>query len=138
MPGSAIPNSSFLALSLLQRARGGRISFDEYHHGEGTQAGGASAIFDGPVGLATVLIGFVVLLAIALNGRRLGKPAQEGGDALVPSAGAYVSAMGQPRAQPYNAARSRHATRTSSNAGSVARQVWTGISMTRRSVPASR
>ena len=66
---------SFLALSLLQRARGGRISFDEYHHGEGTQAGGAEAIFDGPVGLATLLIGLVVLLAIALNGRRLGKPA---------------------------------------------------------------
>ena len=89
------PDSSFLALSLLQRARGGRISFDEYHHGEGTQASGASAIFDGPVGLATLLIGLVVLLAIALNGRRLGKPAQEGGDALVPSAGAYVTAMGQ-------------------------------------------
>jgi hypothetical protein len=89
------PDSSFLALSLLQRARGGRISFDEYHHGEGTETTGAGAIFDGPVGLATLLAGFVVLLAIALNGRRLGKPAQDGGDAQVPSAGAYVTAMGQ-------------------------------------------
>ena len=89
------PDSSYLALSLLQRARGGRISFDEYHHGEGAQTDGAGAIFDGPVGLATLLIGLVVLCAIALNGRRLGKPVQDGGDAVVPSAGAYVTAMGQ-------------------------------------------
>lgn len=88
-------DSSFLALSLLQRARGGRIRFDEYHHGEGTESGGAGAIFNGPVGLATLLIGLVVLLAIALNGRRLGKPSHDGGEAVVPSATAYVTAMGQ-------------------------------------------
>ena len=88
-------DSSFLALSLLQRARGGRISFDEYHHGETDATSGAGAIFDGPVGLATALVALVVLLAIALNGRRLGKPASDGGSAAVPSATAYVSAMGQ-------------------------------------------
>jgi hypothetical protein len=88
-------DSSFLALSLLQRARGGHISFDEYHHGEGTGATGASVIFDGPVGLATLMLGIVVLLAVALNGRRLGKPVQDGGEVLVPSATAYVTAMGQ-------------------------------------------
>lgn len=88
-------DSSFLALSLLQRARGGRISFDEYHHGEGTGTSGAGAIFDGPVGVATLLVGLVVLMAIALNGRRLGKPSQDGGEATVPSATAYVTAMGQ-------------------------------------------
>lgn len=89
------PDSSSLALSLLQRARGGRISFDEYHHGEGSPTNGAGAIFDGPVGLAALLIGLVMLVAIAVNGRRLGKPVQDGGDTAVPSAGAYVSAMGQ-------------------------------------------
>jgi hypothetical protein len=88
-------DSAFLALSLLQRARGGRIDFDEYHHGEGAQTSGASVIFDGPVGLAMILVGLVVLLAIALNGRRLGKPAHEGGETAVPSATAYVTAMGQ-------------------------------------------
>jgi hypothetical protein len=88
-------DSSFLALSFLQRARGGRISFDEYHHGEGSGASGAAAIFGGPVGLATLLVALVVLLALALNGRRLGKPAQDGGSAAVPSATAYVTAMGQ-------------------------------------------
>jgi hypothetical protein len=88
-------DSAFLALSLLQRARGGRISFDEYHHGEGTGTTGAGVIFDGPVGLAALLLGLVVLLGIALNGRRLGKPAQDGVEALVPSATTYVTAMGQ-------------------------------------------
>ena len=88
-------DSAFLALSLLQRARGGRISFDEYHHGETNATSGAGAIFDGPVGLATGLIALVMLLTVALNGRRLGKPASDGGSAAVPSAGAYVSAMGQ-------------------------------------------
>jgi hypothetical protein len=88
-------DSGFLALSLLQRSRGGRISFDEYHHGETDATSGAGAIFDGPVGLATGLVALVVLLGIALNGRRLGKPAADGGSAAVPSATAYVSAMGQ-------------------------------------------
>jgi hypothetical protein len=88
-------DSSFLALSLLQRARGGRIRFDEYHHGEGAGASGAAVIFDGPVGLAMLMLGLVVLLAIAVNGRRLGRPSPEGGDAQVPSATAYVTAMGQ-------------------------------------------
>jgi hypothetical protein len=88
-------DSSFLALSLLQRSRGGRISFDEYHHGEGSGASGAAAIFDGPVGLASLLVALVVIMALAINGRRLGKPAQDGGSAAVPSATAYVTAMGQ-------------------------------------------
>jgi hypothetical protein len=88
-------DSSFLGLSLLQRARGGRIRFDEYHHGEASANTGAGAIFDGPVGLATLLLAVVGLLAIALNGRRLGKPATDGGAAAVPSASAYVTAMGQ-------------------------------------------
>jgi hypothetical protein len=88
-------DSSLLALSLLQRSRGGRISFDEFHHGEGPGAGGAAAIFGGPVGLAALLVALVVLMALALNGRRLGKPAYDGGSAAVPSATAYVTAMGQ-------------------------------------------
>jgi hypothetical protein len=88
-------DSSFLALSLLQRARGGRIDFDEYHHGEGSGSTGAAVIFDGPVGLAMILLGLLVLVAIAVNGRRLGKPTQDADHALVPSATAYVTAMGQ-------------------------------------------
>jgi len=88
-------DSAFLALSLLQRARGGRIGFDEYHHGESNAVGGAAAIFDGPVGLAALLLGAVVLLTLALNGRRLGKPARDADASAIPSATSYVTAMGQ-------------------------------------------
>src|SRR6202049_2441707 len=88
-------DSAFLALSLLQRARGGRIGFDEFHHGESNAVSGAGAIFDGPVGRAALLVALVVLLAIALNGRRLGKPASDTGAYTIPSARAYVTAMGQ-------------------------------------------
>jgi len=88
-------DSAFFALSLLQRSRGGRVSFDEYHHGETNTTSGAAAIFDGPVGIAAILALLVVLLTLAINGRRLGKPAQDAGAASVPSATAYVTAMGQ-------------------------------------------
>ncbi len=88
-------DSAFLAISLLQRSRGGRVSFDEYHHGETNRASGAAAIFDGPVGIAALLAMLVVLLTLAVNGRRLGKPAHDAGGASVPSATAYVTAMGQ-------------------------------------------
>lgn len=88
-------DSAFFALSLLQRSRGGRVSFDEYHHGETNTTSGAAAIFDGPVGIAAILAPLVVLLTLAINGRRLGKPARDAGAASVPSATAYVTAMGQ-------------------------------------------
>jgi len=88
-------DSAFLALSLLQRSRGGRIGFDEYHHGENGSASGAAAIFDGPVGLAALLAILVVLAALAINGRRLGKPAQDAASGSVPSAASYVTAIGQ-------------------------------------------
>jgi len=126
-------DSSFLALSLLQRARGGRIRFDEYHHGEGSATSGAGAIFDGPVGLATLLLGMVALLAIALNGRRLGKPAQDGGEAAVPSATAYVTAMGQlfARSRQRGPIAARYADEL--NERSATRPAWIGISTTRAS-----
>ncbi len=79
----------------MQRARGGRVSFDEYHHGENDSASGAAAIFDGPVGIAALLAMVVLLLTFAVNGRHLGKPAPDTGTASVPSATAYVAAMGR-------------------------------------------
>ena len=88
-------DSAFLALSLLQRARGGRIGFDEYHHGETNAVSGTGAIFDGPVGLSALLLAVVVLVAMALNGRRLGRPAGDVDPAPIPSAASYVTAMGQ-------------------------------------------
>jgi hypothetical protein len=89
-------DSATLLLSLLTRARGGRVAFDEFHHGEGAgaSASGADAVLLGPVGAAGALAALIVLGALALNGRRLGRPQSAGPAAAVPSAAGYVAAMG--------------------------------------------
>jgi hypothetical protein len=87
-------DSATLVLSLLERARGGAIGFDEYHHGESAQApGGATAIFQSPVGLALLLGVAAVLAFLALSGRRLGRALHPGDAALVPSTATYIDAM---------------------------------------------
>lgn len=87
-------DSATLVLSLLERARGGRVVFDEYHHGEGQAgSGGVSTIFAGPVGVAAALAALLVLVALALNGRRLGQPALATEQQPVSTA-AYITAMG--------------------------------------------
>lgn len=87
-------DSEWLALSTLERSRGGRVAFDEVHHGEGGSAPtGAAAIFNGPAGVAAGLAVIVVIGFLTLSGRRLGRP-EAGVDAVaVPSALAYVNAM---------------------------------------------
>ena len=85
-------DSAAFVLAMLERARGGRIAFDEYHHGEIGEAG-AAAIFNGPVGLATVLLVVVIVLYLVLSGRRVGRALPAGDPMRVPSAGDYVAAM---------------------------------------------
>ncbi|HEX6538553.1 MAG TPA: DUF4350 domain-containing protein [Candidatus Dormibacteraeota bacterium] len=87
-------DSAYLVLGLLARARGGHIAFDEVHHGEVSGAAGAPGIFEGPIGVASVLAVALVLVALALSGRRLGRPVAAADTIEVPSATAYVSAMG--------------------------------------------
>jgi len=86
-------DSALFVLSLIERARGGRVVFDEFHHGE-AGSGGAQAALSGPVGIAGGLAGLAVLLYLLLSGRRLGRamPAQD--PSRVPSATEYVDAMG--------------------------------------------
>jgi hypothetical protein len=87
-------DSATLVLSLLERARGGAIGLDEYHHGESAQApGGATAIFQSPLGLALLLGVAAVLAFLALSGRRLGRAQHPGDAALVPSTATYIDAM---------------------------------------------
>lgn len=87
-------DSAGLVLALLERARGGAIAFDEYHHGEADlPAGGAAAIFASPLGLALGLATLAVLVYLVLHGRRLGPPLPAGDPAAVPSTAAYVEAM---------------------------------------------
>jgi hypothetical protein len=86
-------DSAFFLLSVLERARGGRVSFDEYHHGEGGAVNtGAAAIFNGPIGVAAVLAACLVVAYLALNGRRLGRAADTSAQAA-PSTTAYIDAM---------------------------------------------
>jgi hypothetical protein len=86
-------DSAQLVLSLIDRARGGHVVFDEVHHGE-TGSGGATAALAGPVGLAGALAALLVLLYLGVSGRRLGRPVPASDPARVPSATEYVSAMG--------------------------------------------
>jgi hypothetical protein len=83
-----------LVLALLERSRGGRVGFDEVHHGEGS-SGGAGEVLSGPVGAAGLLAALVVLLLLGVNGRRLGRPVPAGDPARVPSAQEFVAAMAQ-------------------------------------------
>jgi hypothetical protein len=87
-------DSASLVLSLLTRARGGRVAFDEYHHGEGAVQTGPGAVLNGPIGVAAVLAALIVLAALAVNGRRLGRPVGVGDEAPIPSASGYIAAMG--------------------------------------------
>ncbi|MGH7687265.1 MAG: DUF4350 domain-containing protein [Candidatus Dormibacteria bacterium] len=86
-------DDAYLMLGLLSRARGGHIAFDEVHHGE-TGDSGAASIFDGPIGVAAALAVALLLTALAVTGRRIGRPVAATDTVEVPSATAYVSAMG--------------------------------------------
>ena len=89
-------DSSFLALSLLQRARGGRISFDEYHHGEGNpdQRRRGDLRRPGRACDAAHRRSWCCWRSRS-TAAASASPSQDGGAAAVPSASAYVTAMGQ-------------------------------------------
>jgi hypothetical protein len=102
-------DSSTLVLSMLERARGGSIGFDEYHHGEMTvTADGAAAVFQSPLGLALLLGVASVVVFLAVSGRRLGRPLEGHDVALVPSTASYIDAM----AGLYSRSRDRSAVAT--------------------------
>ncbi len=87
-------DSSTLVLSVLERARGGAIGFDEYHHGEmSVSANGAAAVFESPLGLALGLGVAAVVVFLAMSGRRLGRPVAGHDVAMVPTTASYVRAM---------------------------------------------
>jgi len=115
-------DSAYFALSLLQRARGGRVGFDEVHHGEGAaSSSGAGAIFNGPIGVAAGLLAGVVVLAVAVNGRRLGAPRAAGERAVLPGTAGYLSAMGNlfARTRHRGAVAARYADELKRRVGSV-------------------
>jgi hypothetical protein len=92
--GLRAEDSATLALALLERARGGAIGFDEYHHGEiDVSAGGPAAIFESPLGLALLLGLGACLCFLVLSGRRLGHPLPADDPAIVPTTSSYIGAM---------------------------------------------
>ncbi|MFN2569097.1 MAG: DUF4350 domain-containing protein [Candidatus Dormibacteria bacterium] len=100
--GSAVPfsndglrrdDASEFVLTLLERARGGRIAFDEFHHGEAGARTGAAAILAGPIGFAAGLWALLILIHLATAGRRVGRPLPARDPARVPSATTYMRAM---------------------------------------------
>jgi Domain of unknown function (DUF4350) len=86
-------DSALFVLSLIDRARGGHVVFDEVHHGE-TGVSGARAALSGPVGLAGLLAALAIFLWLLLSGRRLGRALPAVDPARVPSATEYVDALG--------------------------------------------
>ena len=86
-------DSALLVLAMIERARGGHVVFDEFHHGE-AGSGGAVAALSGPVGVAGGLAAAAILTFLLLSGRRLGRAVPGGDPARVPSATEYVEAMG--------------------------------------------
>jgi hypothetical protein len=87
-------DSSTLVLSMLERARGGSIGFDEFHHGEvSVVADGAAAVFQSPLGLALLLGVATLLVFLVMSGRRLGRPLAGHDTALVPTTASYIDAM---------------------------------------------
>lgn len=85
-------DSAGLVLTLLERARGGRVAFDEYHHGE-LDTPGAATIFSGPLGAAAVGAVVVAMVYLGFSGRRLGRPVPVGDASQVPSATDYIDSM---------------------------------------------
>ena len=88
-------DSASFMLSLVERAGGGRIAFDEFHHGEGGGSDAATAIFAGPIGLAAALAAALAVVFLAVNGRRVGRAVAAADTSAAPSATTYVAAMGE-------------------------------------------
>jgi hypothetical protein len=94
-------DSAPFVLALLEHSRGGRIGFDEFHHGDtGSSENpllgqGMDAVFTGPLGLASLLGLLLVVFTLTVNGRRLGGTVPREDPAKVPSAVDRVRAMTQ-------------------------------------------
>jgi hypothetical protein len=89
-------DSAPFVLSLLERARGGHVTFDEFHHNAAAGSSfGIGAVFQGPLLLATGLVVAVLLTLLATTGRRLGRPLPARSAARVPSVLEDIDSMAQ-------------------------------------------
>lgn len=92
--GLRTPENGALVLNLLRRVpRGGRIVFDEWHHGFHTPPSLRSVLLSNPWGQALIYAMVVVALYMALTGRRFGKPLPLREDVALRSSAEYVENM---------------------------------------------
>jgi hypothetical protein len=87
------PENAALVLNTLRRVpAGGRVQFDEIHHGYVTPPSTASAL-SGPWGWAALYAAGTVALYLALTGRRFGRPVPLREESARRSSAEYVESM---------------------------------------------
>lgn len=115
-------DSAPFVLSLLERARGGHIGFDEFHHEAGQSTTlGLAEVFRGPLLLAVLLGVLVIVFWLATSGRRLGRPVPARSAARVPTAAEHIDSIAQlfARSQQRGAVAQRFADELKQRIGSV-------------------
>ncbi len=92
--GLADAGSAALVLSLLRRAPpGGRLIFDEYHHGFVREPSLGGLLLGSPWGWALLYAGLVGAAYVVLSGRRFGRPAPLREETARRSSAEYLESM---------------------------------------------
>ncbi len=87
-------DNAALVLNLLRRVpAGGRIQFDEYHHGYFTPPSAGRAIFSSPWGWAAAYAVLAIGVYLLLSGRRFGRPVPLREELARRSSAEYVESM---------------------------------------------
>jgi hypothetical protein len=88
------PQNAALALNMLRRVPiGGRIQFDEYHHGFFTPPSTTRILFGSPWGWAAAYAVLALALYLILSGRRFGRPVPLREEVVRRSSAEYVESM---------------------------------------------
>jgi hypothetical protein len=88
------PENAALALNVLRRVPpGGRIQFDEYHHGYFTPPSTTRILLGSPWGWGAAYAAAVVALYLVLSGRRFGRPVPLREEIVRRSSAEYVESM---------------------------------------------
>jgi hypothetical protein len=88
------PENAALVLNMLRRApAGGRIQFDEYHHGFFTPPSTGKILLSSPLGWAAAYALAAIALYLMLSGRRFGRPVPLKEELARRSSAEYVESM---------------------------------------------
>jgi hypothetical protein len=88
------PENAALVLNMLRRVPiGGRIQFDEYHHGFFTPPSTGKALFSSPWGWGAAYAVLVIGLYLVLSGRRFGQPIPLKEEVARRSSSEYIESM---------------------------------------------